>query len=431
MKRSAEPKAPAPKTAQDVSSELIKIEQSISEGAIGAAAALQAISVSLASFPVVSGAFIALYQGPQLVCVASAGAAPAVRNRIPTDGLVGECLQTGRLVRCLHASEDPRVDPMLRHELRFESMLCVPVQSRCAASGVLVVLSAQPDSLEQEYVFILGSAANLAAAIAVRLPAMEETEYTESQDTSARDSEAKATVAVDADTAAANLSSLVEAGLDSVGPGSRIDLTALVSELTTPPTVQPDTQESLIAAPPVIPQRVWSSPRLRNGAAVVLGLLVFSSALYPAIRGRQAQPTPAVRTIAAVTGSTDETIGRPTPAVAGHTTSPVIVGGQLRNRTAPVYPQNALRNSLQGEVSLVATVNEAGIVTETRVLSGEAELADSAIRAVAHWRFAPFMTDGRPLLVNLPVTIAFHCSGDEASTSTHASLPPNSARPIR
>lgn len=419
MKRSAQAaQAPAAKSAQDISSELLKIEQSISEGTADAAAALQAISASLASAEAVSGAFIALYQGRQITCVASAGAAPQVGEPTQTDGLIGECLQTGRLIRCQHASDDPRVDPILRNRYQFKSLILVPVQSRSAASGVIVVFSSQPDALNQEYVFVLGSAANLAALIAVRLPAIEEYES------------AVAEPAVSRQTAAA-----IET-LSAAGPGSSIDLTALsLSDLVPQvPAPAPDMQQLLTSNPERGATARESSPLagMRRAAAVALGLMVFSAALYPAIHGRQNHATPekVVRSVVPAQGSTDETIGRPTHAVAGGPKSS-IMGGELRRRTEPVYPQDALRDRTQGEVNLIVAVNETGVVTDTRVVSGVPELASAAMSAISHWRFAPFMADGRPVSVNLPVVIAFHCSAAEDSARAQVSLPSSSDRQVR
>lgn len=419
MKRSAQT-APAPKSAQDVSSELLKIEQSIAEGTADGAAALQAISAALASVPVVSGACIALYRGRQITCVASAGTAPRLGEPILADGLIGECLQTGRLIRCQHASDDSRVDPILRNQYGFESLIVVPVQSRSSASGVLAVFSAQPDVLDQEYVFVLGSAAHLAALIAVRLPAIDEYQ-TPIEDTVA---------------AKGQPPSSLEA-LSAAAPGSSIDLTALsLSDLVPPvPTPAPDMQELLTSLPkPVsVAKKSWPSPAVRYTALVVFGLMAFSTALYPAIRGRQTQATPkaVAKSVVPLQGSTDETIGRPTRVVAAPRATSSIVGGELRRRTAPEYPQNALRNGMQGEVNLILAVDEAGVVTDTRVLSGLPDLANAATSAVSHWRFAPFMADGRPVPVNLPVVIAFHCSGTEESTCVQASLPPSSGRQVR
>jgi TonB family protein len=214
-------------------------------------------------------------------------------------------------------------------------------------------------------------------------------------------------------------------------------LTALsLADLIPPaPAPAPDLQELLTSVPqPVaVAHKSWTSPALRNAAMVVLGLMVFSAAVYPAIRGHQNHATPerVVNSVTPLQGSIDESVGRPTRAAAAPDAKSAILGGELRRRTAPVYPPNALRNGTQGEVDLMVGVDETGVVTDTRVISGSPELANAATSAVSHWRFAPFMADGRRVAVNLPVVIAFHCSTTEDSASTQASLPASSDRQMR
>jgi periplasmic protein TonB len=43
-----------------------------------------------------------------------------------------------------------------------------------------------------------------------------------------------------------------------------------------------------------------------------------------------------------------------------------------------------------------------------KVLSGEPELAQAAMDAVEHWRYAPTLVNGRPVNVLTSVSIEFH-----------------------
>jgi TonB family protein len=59
------------------------------------------------------------------------------------------------------------------------------------------------------------------------------------------------------------------------------------------------------------------------------------------------------------------------------------------HRVQPVYPEIARRLSLEGLVMLRAEVSADGHVKSVAVVSGNAILAQAAVRAVREWVFAP------------------------------------------
>jgi TonB family protein len=59
------------------------------------------------------------------------------------------------------------------------------------------------------------------------------------------------------------------------------------------------------------------------------------------------------------------------------------------HRVQPVYPEIARRLSLEGLVMVRAEVASNGHVKAVTVISGNAILAQSAVRAVREWVFAP------------------------------------------
>lgn len=103
----------------------------------------------------------------------------------------------------------------------------------------------------------------------------------------------------------------------------------------------------------------------------------------------------------------------PPPPAAPVPKAPVRVGGlvtapTLLRRVEPVYPNIAVAGRIEGIVILEAVVDEAGRVTDVRVLRGAHALLDrEAIDAVRQWRYTPVILNGIPVRVILTVTLSF------------------------
>jgi len=82
-----------------------------------------------------------------------------------------------------------------------------------------------------------------------------------------------------------------------------------------------------------------------------------------------------------------------------------IMAARLVKKVDPVYPEIALRARLEGTVRLSLIINEQGIVTSVRVISGGfPPLQPAAAEAARQWRYAPYLDEnGSPVPV---VTIA-------------------------
>jgi TonB family protein len=103
-------------------------------------------------------------------------------------------------------------------------------------------------------------------------------------------------------------------------------------------------------------------------------------------------------------------IGDPVPSDSASSRTgrmPKMTGGKLRTRVNPVYPDIALRNGLEGDVTGVVVVDEEGIVNEVRISSGDHELATAAASAFGHWRYSPFCVDAHPVVVTIPFRVTF------------------------
>ena|SRR5271166_1985355 len=73
----------------------------------------------------------------------------------------------------------------------------------------------------------------------------------------------------------------------------------------------------------------------------------------------------------------------------------------LLHRVQPIYPEIARRLSLDGVVIVRAEVAADGHVRSVTVLSGNAVLAQAAVRAVREWVFAPGQEE------NVPIGVTF------------------------
>lgn len=96
------------------------------------------------------------------------------------------------------------------------------------------------------------------------------------------------------------------------------------------------------------------------------------------------------------------------------TTSPhADVGlGEPAEFVNPIYPDDALKNKLEGSVALVLTIDPKGNVTDVSVMSGEAEFADAAVKAVRRWKYLPQPVDERTQEVATKVSINFRTTTD-------------------
>jgi len=111
-------------------------------------------------------------------------------------------------------------------------------------------------------------------------------------------------------------------------------------------------------------------------------------------------------------GMINEAPPPPSPAPAPAPSKPRRVGGDLQapalvHRVEPAYPGVAVAANVTGSVILEATVNEAGAVTDVRVLRSILLLDQAAIKAVKQWRYQPLVLNGEAVPFILVVTVSF------------------------
>ncbi len=116
--------------------------------------AQQSIAQAALTLTRATGAAIALSEGndSEMVCVASAGSdAPPVGSRLHVgSGFSGECVRTGRSLRCDDSETDDRVDRAGCKALGIRSMVAVPIRLKNKVAGLLEVFSPQPYAFNAE-----------------------------------------------------------------------------------------------------------------------------------------------------------------------------------------------------------------------------------------------------------------------------------------
>jgi TonB family protein len=113
-----------------------------------------------------------------------------------------------------------------------------------------------------------------------------------------------------------------------------------------------------------------------------------------------------------VEGGVIETPTRAPAVSADGKVAPVRVGGNIPPPTKvrdvkPVYPEEARQARVQGVVIVEATIDEAGKVSNVRILRSIPLFDQAALDAVKQWEFTPTLVNGVPVPVIMTATVNF------------------------
>jgi TonB family protein len=162
--------------------EVADLKTAISLQQLDRDASLQTIVQRMAALTRATGAAIALREGQDVICRASAGNAPDVGVKISASSLSGECLRTANVVLLEDSENDPRVNPEVCRQLNFRSLLIVPIVSGPESVGIAEVLSPQPHNFEGSDILVLTFLADLLAGIAMQNAEIKQAEISEFAD---------------------------------------------------------------------------------------------------------------------------------------------------------------------------------------------------------------------------------------------------------
>jgi protein TonB len=84
-----------------------------------------------------------------------------------------------------------------------------------------------------------------------------------------------------------------------------------------------------------------------------------------------------------------------------------MVPARLVQRVEPLYPETARRLSISGRVTVRATIDKTGAVSNVLWVSGNDLFRESAIAAVKQWRYEPATLNGQPVESDEEIVLLF------------------------
>ena len=73
----------------------------------------------------------------------------------------------------------------------------------------------------------------------------------------------------------------------------------------------------------------------------------------------------------------------------------------------PAYPKAAKKQRLEGDVLVRVLISEKGKIDRAVALNGPSQFKGAAEKAVRHWRYKPYVQNGKPVQVQTWVTFHF------------------------
>jgi protein TonB len=419
---------------------------------------LGAIAESAQALTGATSAALAMRQDGLVICRARSGdISPQVGSRLSVDsGISGECLRTGKVLRCDDTEKDLRADPEVCRRLGLRSIAVVPLRGRRGTMGVLEAFSTRPFAFAEEHMKYLIRLAELAENARLRESGVIES----AEDLRPSLPQPKKRASVVALTAG-----ILASAKDAVVPQVRVWLNSRKMRLTLAALTvgllfvlgftswnsrrgstssetakeSPDSTESAATTMPApaaaSTDLVWkpspvhvapAQPGDKSGIQIAAKREVERLKPPPPPTNSQTSENTDVPLPSAPSGDPSApgeapvmgalAPGKSAPALTsapvampafGLPVSQGLSGGVLEHKVQPVYPLQALPMRLSGNVILQATIGEKGKVDDVKVVSGPPLLTAAAIDAVRQWRYTPFLLDGKPVKMQKQITISF------------------------
>jgi len=224
------------------------------------------------------GIAVALAEGDAIVCRASAGTiAPDAGMRLdPNEGFSGECLVSGRVVRCDDTETDLRVDRSACQRLGVRSMVAIPLSAKQRVVGLVEAFSSEPYGFNDSDVRSLNLLAELI------LSAMRPEEEDRLAEISQRVIHVEVVEPEPAEPVQeiSQLDERQEASVVSVQPGPLAVSESGSSAPVSKPIPKPISKNSSAAETAVIPMQEYASvDRSRPGVGLVAALVLLAALL--------------------------------------------------------------------------------------------------------------------------------------------------------
>jgi TonB family protein len=88
-----------------------------------------------------------------------------------------------------------------------------------------------------------------------------------------------------------------------------------------------------------------------------------------------------------------------------------VLGGILEHAAKPIYPEQALRAGIKGDVILQVEIDETGTVVRSLAVEGDPLLVAASVEALKDFRFRPYFLNGVPLSVESQMGFRFVLKG--------------------
>jgi protein TonB len=191
--------------------------------------------------------------------------------------------------------------------------------------------------------------------------------------------------------------------------------TAAAPKLATPVTAPPKGSEPIAmpSTPTVLPATVPADAKAADPGGAPVGAIPSESSKsatgseFPTEapvgekKTANAAPPPAKKRKSAIPAAPAAEAPEPTAADA-----PVLPAKLIR-AAKPVYPPNAMRNFITGDVRITAEVRPDGHVGKVTVISGPPALREAAVEAMKQYEYEPATKGGKPQPSQITTTIKF------------------------
>src|SRR6266550_2111611 len=340
---------------------------------------LGAIAEAAQTLTAATGAAVAMRREGLMICRGRSGmTAPSLGAQLSINtGLSGDCLRTGKTLRCDDTEKDYRADPDACRRMGLRSIVAVPLNGPRGSIGILEVFSNRPSAFSDEHVEILDRLAGMAEAAGSR--------EARTESPSARHADLRSVQSVDEVLLAGVVAWRIwpqaapgrsSAGADDLSVGT---LLSWKHSAARPHTSKNHKKLTAMSKANEAPAPLHSDTEKPGGGMATPNVLVSSRI----------------------------DVGQATAAAAQSQVTSSAVGGTLLRKVQPVYPAQAIAQHLEGSVVLQATVAADGKVQEVTVLRGDPLLARAATDAVRQCQYEPFRADGKPIQKQTEITIDF------------------------
>ena len=94
--------------------------------------------------------------------------------------------------------------------------------------------------------------------------------------------------------------------------------------------------------------------------------------------------------------------------------------GRVEHKTMPVYPDEAMKKGIQGDVIFNIEVDETGKITSSVPVEGDSLLMAASKDALRNFRFRPYLVNGTPIRVQSQ--LGFHFSVEKTADGVNGQV---------